>query len=270
MHGWEGSAESGYMRFTTAQLLADGFDVFRLNFRDHGNTHHLNAGLFLFSELNEVLCAVADIARRFAPLPLLAAGYSLGGNFALRLALSAPAAGIPLRRVAAVCPLLDPIIGMEALKHGPPIYYRYFMRKWRASLRKKRSLFPDLHTYDDNALARDMLSLTRDLIFPHSGFTTLQEFFSSYSLTGRHLSQLQIPVSILAAVDDPVIPVTEFRQLSLPVHSSLELSPWGGHCGFIMDSSLAGLAERWISARLLKFASIAAESSVSSTYRQRE
>jgi hypothetical protein len=63
---------------------------------------------------------------------------------------------------------------MEALKHGLPIYYRYFMRKWRASLRKKRSLFPDLHTYDDKALAHDMLSLTRDLIFRHSGFTVLR------------------------------------------------------------------------------------------------
>jgi predicted alpha/beta-fold hydrolase len=248
MHGWEGSADSGYMRFTAAQLLADGFDVFRLNFRDHGNTHHLNAELFLFSELNEVLCAVADLARRFPCLPLFAAGYSLGGNFALRLALSAPAADISLRHVAAVCPLLDPIKGMEALEHGLPIYYRYFMRKWRASLRKKRSLFPDLHTYDDTALARDMLSLTRDLVFPHSGFTTLQDFFSSYSLTGRRLSQLQIPVSILAAADDPVIPVSEFRELSLPDHSCLEITTWGGHCGFIMDSSLAGLAERWISA----------------------
>jgi predicted alpha/beta-fold hydrolase len=259
MHGWEGSAESGYMRFTTAQLLADEFDVFRLNFRDHGNTHHLNAGLFLFSELNEVLCAVADIARRFSPLPLFVAGYSLGGNFALRLALSAPAAGIPLRHVAAVCPLLDPIKGMKALEDGLPIYYRYYMRKWRASLRKKRSLFPDLHTYDDNALSHDMLSLTRDLIYPQSGFSTLQDFFSSYSLTGSLLSQLQIPVSILAAADDPVIPVTEFRQLSLPVHSSLEISAWGGHCGFIVDRSLSGLAERWISARLLKFASVTAE-----------
>jgi predicted alpha/beta-fold hydrolase len=143
---------------------------------------------------------------------------------------------------------------MEALGDGLPIYYRYFMRKWRASLRKKRSLFPDLHTYDDSALARDMLSLTRDLIFPHSGFTTLQDFFSSYSLTGTRLAQLQIPVSILAAADDPVIPVSEFRQLSLPVHSSLELSAWGGHCGFIVDSSLAGFAERWISTRLLKSA----------------
>jgi predicted alpha/beta-fold hydrolase len=252
LHGWEGSSESSYMRCTAARLLADGFDVFRLNFRDHGDTHHLNAGLFLFSGLNEVICAVRDIARFLPSLPLFAAGYSLGGNFALRMALAAPGAGIPLRHVAVVCPLLDPIKGMDALEHGLQIYYRYFMHKWRASLRKKRSLFPDLHTYDDGALTRDMRSLTRDLILPHSGFATLQDFFSSYSLTGERLSELRVPVSILAAGDDPVVPVAEFRQLSLPVHSYLEISTWGGHCGFIVDSSLAGFAERWISAHLLK------------------
>jgi predicted alpha/beta-fold hydrolase len=253
LHGWEGCSESSYMRFTAARLLADGFDVFRLNFRDHGDTHHLNAGLFLFSGLNEVVCAVRDIVRRLPSLPLFAAGYSLGGNFALRMALAAPEVGIPLRHVAAVCPLLDPIKGMDALERGLKIYYRYFMRKWRASLRKKRSLFPNLHTYDDGALAGDMRSLTRELILPHSGFATLQDFFSSYSLMGKCLSELRVSVSILAAVDDPVVPVAEFRQLSLPVHSYLEISTWGGHCGFIMDSSLGGFAERWVSAHLLKF-----------------
>ena len=42
LHGWEGSAESSYMRLTAAQLLHAGLAVFRLNFRDHGNSHHLN------------------------------------------------------------------------------------------------------------------------------------------------------------------------------------------------------------------------------------
>src|SRR6478672_12378423 len=46
LHGWEGSAESSYMRLTAAQFLQRGFAVFRLNFRDHGDSHHLNEALF--------------------------------------------------------------------------------------------------------------------------------------------------------------------------------------------------------------------------------
>ena len=61
LHGWEGSSESSYMRHTAAHLLADGFDVFRLNFRDHGDTHHLNEGLFHSCRLEEVVQAAAGV-----------------------------------------------------------------------------------------------------------------------------------------------------------------------------------------------------------------
>src|SRR5690606_29959051 len=46
LHGWEGSAESAYVCLAAAGFLARGWDVFRLNFRDHGGTHHLNPDLF--------------------------------------------------------------------------------------------------------------------------------------------------------------------------------------------------------------------------------
>ncbi|KLD70829.1 alpha/beta hydrolase, partial [Xanthomonas hyacinthi DSM 19077] len=35
-HGWEGSVDSTYVLQTGSRLLEDGWDVFRLNFRDHG------------------------------------------------------------------------------------------------------------------------------------------------------------------------------------------------------------------------------------------
>ena len=44
IHGWEGSADSSYMLSLTTRLLEQGVDVFRLNLRDHGDSHHLNKG----------------------------------------------------------------------------------------------------------------------------------------------------------------------------------------------------------------------------------
>ena len=93
LHGWEGSVDSSYMRLTAVQLLRAGFEVFRLNFRDHGNTHHLNEGLFHSNRIDEVVHAAREVSRRFPNRPMAVAGYSLGGNFALRLALRAPARG---------------------------------------------------------------------------------------------------------------------------------------------------------------------------------
>ena len=46
LHGWEGSVDSNYMRLTAARLLRAGCAVFRLNFRDHGDSHHINEGFF--------------------------------------------------------------------------------------------------------------------------------------------------------------------------------------------------------------------------------
>ena len=74
LHGWEGSSESSYMRLTAARLLAAGFATFRLNFRDHGGTHHLNVELFHSARLDEVVTAAQDLLRRVPSEHLVLAG----------------------------------------------------------------------------------------------------------------------------------------------------------------------------------------------------
>ncbi|WP_111268220.1 YheT family hydrolase [Marilutibacter maris] len=251
LHGWEGSVDSSYMRMTATHLLQAGFEVFRLNFRDHGGTHHLNEGLFHSNRIDEVVHAACEVAGRFPNRPLAVAGYSLGGNFALRLALRAPAAGLNLTHVAAVCPVLDPARTMDAMEQGLPLYLWYFERKWRGSLARKRELFPQLHAFDDQVLNLRMRPLTRWMVERHTDFGTLDNYFDGYSIADARLLALQTPASILMAEDDPVIPIEGFRALQLPASARLEVSPWGGHCGFLESHRLDGFAERWIAARML-------------------
>jgi predicted alpha/beta-fold hydrolase len=262
LHGWEGSSESSYMRHTAAHLLSSGFEVFRLNFRDHGNTHHLNEGLFHSCRLSEVVQAAVAVSRLFPARPMVAAGYSLGGNFALRLALAAPAAGIPLVHAAAVCPAIDPSAVMRALESGSPFYHWYFMKKWRSSLLRKRALFPARHDFDDAVLAQDMRGLTRWLVERHTTKADVEDYFDGYAVAGDRLAGLQVPVSVLAAADDPVIPVADFPVLQLPAHSHMEISRFGGHCGFLEGIHLRGYAERWVTARLVAAAEVAARATI--------
>lgn len=250
LHGWEGSAESSYMRLTAAQLLERGFEVFRLNFRDHGGTHHLNPDIFHSCRIDEVVHAAADIARRFPARPLVAAGHSLGGNFALRLALRAPAAGLPLARVAAVCPVIDPARTMQRMEAGPRLYMHYFQRKWRGSLLRKRALFPERLDIDDATLGLGMRELTDWLVRRHTQLGSLEAYFDGYSIAGDRLAALQVPAHVLMAADDPVIPVEDFHALTLPATARVEIQPWGGHCGFLEDLRCSGYAERWAAARL--------------------
>lgn len=250
LHGWEGSSDSSYMCLTAAHLLRCGFQVFRLNFRDHGDSHHLNPDLFHSNRIDEVVHAARDVAERFQARPMLVGGYSLGGNFALRLGLRAPAAGLRLAGVAAVCPVLDPDLTLVRMEQGVPVYLRHFENKWRRSLVRKRELFPDLHDYDDGVLKLGMRALTERLVLRHTDFGSLEAYFDGYSLTGDRLAPLQVPAWLLTSEDDPVIPAAGFRDLLLPAQARLDILPWGGHCGFIENARLDGYAERWMARRM--------------------
>ena len=251
LHGWEGSAESAYMRLAAACLLADGLDVVRLNFRDHGGTHHLNEELFHSNRIDEVVHAAADLVRRLEVRDLVVAGYSLGGNHALRLGLRAPIAGLPLRHIAAVCPLVDPAGTMDVMERQARFYDWYFRRQWRSSLQRKRELFPQHFAYDDATLALDMRGLIDWLARRHAGFGSAGEYFDSYSIAGDRLAGLEVPASILMAQDDPVIPIEHFRHWQLPAATELEIARWGGHCAFVENMAGDGFSERWVAERLV-------------------
>ncbi len=250
LHGWEGSVDSNYMRLTAARLLAAGFAVFRLNFRDHGDSHHLNEGLFHSARIEEVVHAAGDVAARWPDLPFFAAGYSLGGNFALRLALRAPAAGVPLQRVTAVCPVLDPARTMQQMENGLPLYLRYFEHKWRRSLARKRALFPQAHGFEDHVLQLRLRALTEWMVLRHTDFATIDDYFEGYSIASGRLQALQVPADVLMSADDPVIPLHEFERIATFPNIALELAAHGGHCGFIQSARLDGYAEGWVAERL--------------------
>lgn len=251
LHGWEGSAESGYMRLTCARLLEQGFDVFRLNFRDHGATHHLNTDLFHSNRLDEVLQAALSVSRMWPRLPMVVAGYSLGGNFALRVALHAPRVGLTLARVAAVCPALDPDRTTTAMEQGLSFYERYFLRKWTRSLRRKQALFPEQHAIGESQLrSRRLRELTAWLVARHTEFEDVAAYFDGYRISGDRMAGLQVPADILTSADDPVIPVDDFQAWQLPAHARVEIADHGGHCAFLLDTRLHGYAEGWVARRL--------------------
>jgi len=252
LHGWEGSSRSTYLLHTGARLLEEGFDVFRLNLRDHGDTHHLNPELFHSCRIDEVVGAVGAVAASLKPRRLFVAGYSLGGNFALRVALRAPAAGIELHHAVAICPVVSPASGLQAIEQAPWFYQAYFLRKWRSSLARKAELFPDQYRFDDwhgNASLRD---LTRRLVEQHTDFGTLENYMDGYSVAGDRLASMAVPSSILTAADDPIIPVDDFRALQLSPQVRLEIAPHGGHCGFLSGLGGRTYAEDFIADALIR------------------
>lgn len=249
-HGWEGSVDSTYVLQTGSRLLADGWDVFRLNFRDHGDSHHLNEALFHSCRIDEVVHALGEIAERWPARPMALAGFSLGGNFALRVALKAPEFGIPLAYALAVCPIIDPAEGLFSLEQQAPWFYQaYFMQKWRQSLRIKQSLFPQQTYFELAELKQNLRGLTESLVLRHTDFGSLEAYLDGYSVAGDALAAMRIPATIVTARDDPVIPVNAFERLKLPANVELDIARYGGHCGFIRGWDMTSFTDDYIAAR---------------------
>jgi uncharacterized protein len=239
IHGWEGSVHSSYLVSTGGRLYAEGFDVFRLNLRDHGDTHGLNVELFHSCRLAEVLGAVRAILTQVAHKRAIIGGFSLGGNFALRVARALPEA---FEFVFSVCPPLVPKRSLEAIEVAPWFYQTYFMRKWTDSLRRKERLFPERFNFS-SWKGLSMRDLTRALIAEHTDYDSFDSYLDGYTIGLDRLKTLLTPTLLIASMDDPVIPVEDFYALERPNSMQLEVLERGGHCGFLLNAKLESYIE---------------------------
>jgi len=246
IHGWEGSADSSYVLSAALRLWYAGYRIVRLNLRDHGDSVHLNRGLFHSCRLGEVIGAVQWVQRTFPGERLTLGGYSLGGNFALRVAAQAGRAGLDIDRVAAVCPVLDPAETMRALDDGPAVYRWYFIRKWRRSLERKKAAFPDVYRFDNLRRFTRLEPMTDYFVRHYTEYSDLESYLRGYALTGDRLEGLTVPARVLLAGDDPVIPAMGISRLARPAALRIDCSPSGGHCGFLSGPALGSWADGYI------------------------
>jgi predicted alpha/beta-fold hydrolase len=234
------------------RLWENGCRVVRLNLRDHGDSHHLNRGIFHSCRLDEVIGAVRAVGGQFPGSGLALVGFSLGGNFAMRIAARAPEAGLQLRQVLAVCPVLDPRETMIALDNGLGLYRSYFMDKWRRSLERKREAFPEVYEFGDVGRFRTLREMTEYLVLEHTEFPDLDSYLDGYAITGKRLAGLQVPCEMLLADDDPVIPVGGLERVARSSWLTVTRTLKGGHCGFLQSYGLQSWLDEYASRQLLR------------------
>ena len=123
---------------------AAGWNVVRLNQRNCGGTEGLSRGLYHSGLTADPLFVMRELIDADG-LPAIAfAGYSLGGNVALKLAGDlgdqAPA---QLCAVCAVSPTMDLAMCVRALERRSNLAYEFnFVRRLKARMRRKAALFP--------------------------------------------------------------------------------------------------------------------------------
>lgn len=242
IHGWLGGFRSSYMLSTGVALSAAGFNVARLNMRDHGGTEPLNEEMFNSGRIGEIIDACAQLSQRYGAAGTGLMGFSLGANFALRAASSAcRRAAVP---TLAICPVIEPGPSAHAIDNGWYGYRLYFVRRWQRAFAAKQRAFPDRYDVSQALSLSSVEALTDYFVERFTTYRDSEDYFSHYSLANDLLEGLDAPARIIAAADDPVIPVEGFARLPASPQLEITLTPHGGHCGFVETSRLESRTDR--------------------------
>jgi predicted alpha/beta-fold hydrolase len=257
LHGLEGSSLAHYMRGMSDKAWALGWNVVRLNQRNCGNTEHLSRGLYHSGLTHDALFVIRELVGRDGIRALAVAGYSLGGNLALKLAGELGDAAPPaLTAICAVSPTLDLARCVDALDRRANIVYQLnFVRNLKARMRRKTAAFPGLFPLEP--LKRIWTVRRFDDVYtaPHHGFRDSADYYYRASAL-RVVDRIRIPTLIIAAEDDPFVPPAPFRHPAVIGNRwiTVALRQHGGHCAFV-ERAANGYDGYWAEREIVRFAS---------------
>lgn len=249
LHGLTGSIQSKYVRGLMRQLHAQGRRAVLMHFRGaSGEPNRLPRG-YHSGDTGDIDFVARLLRDREPDTPLAAVGFSLGGNVLLKW-LGENGHSIPVKTGVAVSVPFDLRLCAEAIRTGfSRVYMNRLLRAMREGVREKFSYMeppipiPDLHTLCD------FIQYDEAITAPLHGFSGADEYYDRCS-SRYYLKDIQTPTLILHASDDPfmsphVVPSNE--ELSDSVR--LELSPHGGHVGFVSKGK-AGRPAFWLEERI--------------------
>lgn len=255
LHGLEGSSEAHYMRGLADKAWQRGWNVVLLNQRNCGGTEHLSPGLYHSGLTADPLTVLRTLQSETPSSRIMLAGYSLGGNLTLKLAgEAAHAAGLPIVAVAAVSPTIDLALCVEAIEAPANVLYQWnFVRGLKARMRRKAALWPGRFDLAPLSRIRTIRQFDDTDTAPHHGFGTAANYYQQASAL-RVTSQIAVPALIVAAEDDPFVPVSQYRRDEVRTNGriTVHLARHGGHCGFIGPRSDV-YDGYWAEARVVEF-----------------
>ena len=258
LHGLEGSSTVHYMRGMADKAWAAGWNVVRLNQRNCGGTEALSRGLYHSGLTHDPLFVIRDlIADGLSAIAV--AGYSLGGNVALKLAGELGADAPPqLTAVCAVSPTMDLSVCVDALERRANYPYQWnFVRNLKARMRRKAALFPGEFSVEPLARIWTVRQFDEAYTAPYYGFTDATDYYHRASAM-RTIDRIAVPTLIVTAENDPFVPPAPFRHPTVAANAAITtvITPEGGHCAFVErpDGHYDGY---WAEREVVRFATAA-------------
>jgi predicted alpha/beta-fold hydrolase len=224
------------MRGIADKAFSAGLNVVRLNQRNCGGTDHLSVGVYNSGLTGDPAAVIRELIERDGLPSVSVAGYSLGGNRALKLAgeygAEPPA---QVRAFAAVSPTLDLAACIDALERRSNwLYQQNFLVALKRRIRRKRRLFPKHYSTGPLPGVRSVRQFDDAYTAPMSGYRDAADYYyraSSLRVAGR----IRVPTLIITSADDPFVPVEPFGDPAVTGNPAIRLviTSHGGHCGFV-------------------------------------
>jgi uncharacterized protein len=256
LHGLEGSSQAHYMRGIADKGYRAGFNIVRLNQRNCGGTEHLSETLYHSGLTDDPVAVMKQLIEADGLPSIVVAGYSLGGNLALKLAGDFGDAAPPeLHALVAVSPTMDLERCVRALERRSNVFYQWnFVRNLKARMRRKARSFPDRYLLDPLRRIRTVREFDDAYTAPHFGFRDASDYYHRASAL-RVVDRIRVPTLILASEDDPFVPTEPFSDPAVTGNQAItvRVSRHGGHCAFL------GVAENgedgyWAERAIVQFA----------------
>ena len=256
LHGLEGSSTAHYMGGISDKAWAAGWNVVRLNQRNCGGTEHLSRGLYHSGLTHDPLFVLRELIEHDGLPSIAIAGYSLGGNLALKLAGELGDAAPPeLKAVCAVSPTLDLAVCVDALERRSNLAYEFnFVRNLKARMRRKAAAHPGLFSLEPLRRVWTVRQFDEAYTAPHHGFRDAADYYYRASSL-RVVDRVRIPTLIITAENDPFVPSHPFRDPAVTGNRwvTLVVTAEGGHCAFLeqRDAHYDGY---WAEREIVRFA----------------
>ncbi len=244
-HGLEGSVHSNYAQGLMHHARARGWGAAMLIWRSCDGRVPSMPRMYHSGETSDADFFFRKLAAEHPRSPLLATGFSLGGNVLLKW-LGEQGSSVPttLRAAAAVSTPFDLAAGARHLEQGfSRAYVWHFVRALRRKARLALASHPNLPV--DRArleAARSFWDFDDCFTAPVHGFRDAEDYYSrSSSLT--YLGNVRVPALLYSAVDDPFLPAAVLDKVRLTALSNPALQPQftprGGHVGWVSGSPLS-------------------------------
>ncbi len=255
LHGLEGSSAAHYMRGIAAKAYRRGFNVVLLNQRNCGGTEALSEGLYHSGLTADAAHVITELGRDGINR-VVVAGYSLGGNLALKLAGDyGSAAPGSLMGVCAVSPVIELAECVRALERRENFIYQWnFVRGLKARMRRKAAAHPGRFPLDRLSKVRTVRQFDEHFTAPHFAFADADDYYFRASAM-RVVDRIRVPALVITAADDPLVPAELFGDPRLRGNARVTVivTQHGGHCGFA--SSAHGMDdEYWAERQIVDFA----------------